>query len=75
MAIRRLSRNSASSIQSCGWFISDQQFWLTGQCHGNHDALLLATRQLMRVSIHAFLRLGYAHFFKEFASARISLFA
>ena len=50
-------------IQSCGGFIGNQQFGLTGQRHGNHHALLLATRQLMRISIDAFLGLGYAYFF------------
>ena len=42
-----------SHIEGGGGLISNQQIRLTGQCHGNRDALTLTTRKLMWVGVDA----------------------
>ena len=45
-------------IQCGGGLVGQQQFGLTGQCHGDHGALALTARQLVRKRLGSPLRLG-----------------
>jgi hypothetical protein len=47
-------------VQRRGRLVGDQQLGLAGQRHGDHHALLLAARQLVRIGLQAALRLGDA---------------
>ena len=49
---------SQRHVQCRGGLISNQQAWATGQGHGNHHALTLTTRQLMRISAGSAHRFG-----------------
>ena len=53
-------------VQRRGGLIGDQQLGLAGQRHGNHHALLLAARHLVRVGGHAPRRLRDAHLGQQF---------
>ena len=52
-------------VQRGGGLISDQQLGLAGQGHRNHDALLLATRELVRIGILAARRLWDTDFLQQ----------
>ena len=62
-------------IKGRGRFVGNQQFGLTRQCHGNHDTLLLATRQLMWISFDALLRFRDANFLKQVTGPLHGFFA
>ena len=49
-------------IQRGGWFIRDQQRRIGGQSHGDHHALLLAARKLVREGSSLAVRIGQADF-------------
>jgi hypothetical protein len=50
--------------QGRGGFVSDQDFRLTGQGHGDHHPLLLAAGQLVWVERKAVFGIGNAHLCK-----------
>ncbi|GDX02970.1 hypothetical protein ExPUPEC61_00550 [Escherichia coli] len=45
-------------VQRSGRFIGNQQFWSTGNRHGDHHALAHAAGKLMRVNIQTRCRIG-----------------
>ena len=47
-------------VQGGGRFVGNQQLRRTGERHGDHDALALATGQHVREGIKALVRLDYA---------------
>ena len=53
-------------IQSRGGFIRNQQLGIAGNCHGNHDALAHAARELVRVDAQTALWRWNAHLFQQF---------
>jgi len=48
-------------VERGGWFVRDQHSWSARQRHGDHHPLTHAARKLMRVGVHAALRLGDMH--------------
>ena len=51
--------------------VGDEQVWLVGQCHGDHHALPLPARQLMRERVEALLRLADADLVQQLKHARL----
>ena len=47
------------------WFVGDQQFRLVGQRHGDHDALALAARKLVRIGVEPLLRIADADLLEQ----------
>ena len=41
-------------VERGGWFVGDQKIGLVCERHGNHDALTLTARELVRICIKAF---------------------
>ena len=52
-------------VQRGGGLVGDQQLGLAGQGHGDHHALLLATRKLVRIGLEPALGLGQAHLVQQ----------
>ncbi len=52
-------------VERGGRLVGDQELGLAGDRHRDHDALLLAARQLVRVGVDAQLRIGDADFVQE----------
>ena len=60
-------------IQCGGGFIGHQQVGAAGQCHGNHDALALPARELMRIFIQPLCGLGNAYALQQLGGAGAGL--
>ena len=56
-------------VECCGRFIGNQQSGFTGDGHGNHDALLLAARQLERIGARFVAWFRQTHFMQQFDRA------
>ena len=61
------------NIQRSGGLVCQQQLWLSGQGHGDHGALALSARQLMRVTVDAPFRLWDACVGQQFCGLLPSL--
>ena len=48
-------------VQRGSWFIRNQQFWSTGNRHGDHHALAHAAGKLMRVNVQTRCWVRYPH--------------
>src|SRR6187200_1895784 len=46
------------SVEASGRLVQHQEVWICGQRHGEHDALLLAARELMRIPVQNSGRIG-----------------
>ncbi len=60
-------------VERGGRLVGDEQLRLAGERHGDHDALLLAARQLVRIGAQAPPRLGQADLGEQFLGARQGL--
>ncbi len=60
-------------VECRGWFVRDQDRRLERECHCDHGALTLATRQLMRIAADDPLRIAHADLFEEGAQAGVPL--
>jgi hypothetical protein len=47
-------------VEASGGFIQNDELWVTGKCHGDDDALLLPTAQLVWVFLEDQLRIWQA---------------
>ena len=48
-------------VEGGGRLVGDQQLRPADECHRDHDPLPHAARKLVRVRVHALLRIGHAH--------------
>ena len=48
-------------VERGGGLVGDQEVGLVGQRHGDHDALPLAARELMRIGVEAAFGVGQPH--------------
>src|SRR5947208_12689898 len=48
-------------VERGGRLVGDDELWLAGQRHGDHDALAHAARELVRIIMHAAFRIGDLH--------------
>ena len=48
-------------VESRGGLVGNQDVGVAGKCHSNHNALAHTARELMRILVHALLRLGNTH--------------
>ena len=62
-------------IQGSGWLVGHDEPRIQRQCRGNDDALLLPSRELVRVVIHPVLRVRDPHLGQRFDGAGLGLFA
>ena len=53
-------------VERGGGLVGDQQGWLVGQRHGDHDALALPAGKFVREGSQAFLGLGQADQVQQF---------
>ena len=56
-------------IERGGRLVGDQEIGLVGERHGDHDALALAARELMRIAVEPRLRIGNADLGQDFQRA------
>ncbi len=57
-------------VERRGRLVGDEEVGLVGERHGDHHALALAARQLMRIAAEAPLRVGYADLGQHLDGAR-----
>ena len=62
-------------VKRRGGFIGDQQLGVARDGHGNHDPLVHATRQLVRVGPQASLRVRHTHLLKQLDGAALGRLA
>src|SRR5690606_35093100 len=62
-------------VERRGWLVGDQELRLVGKGHGDHDALALAARKLVREGVEALFWFADADLVQEFERAGASLLA
>ena len=61
-------------IESGGGFVGNEQFGLTGKGHGDHDALLHSSAELVGIIVEAFLGIGDANEVEVFDDFGVDIF-
>ena len=53
------------AVEGGGGFVGEQDVRVVGQGHGDEDALLLSTRQFVRIGTHRPVQIGHLHLLEE----------